>query len=325
MKSRTIVVAALAFALAAPAAAAEGPTLRGRVMTDAWGVSSRTDGVDYPSGTDIRAARIGMSGTASEGLSYMVEADFAGDQVTLKDAYVRWTGWEAWTLTVGNQKPLFSLENLTGLPRTTFMERGLPNVFAFTQAIGATLRTNGERWTAGAGVFGETPGVSLDGDEGVGVAGRVTFSPVADDARLVHVGASGYYKHLGAEAGRNFRVRQRPESRIFSVRLADTGPRDADSTAALGAEFATVHGPLSFQGEYMVNRVDYVAGDATFDGAYVQASWFATGERRAWQPASATFTRVTPARPVGQGGSGAFEFALRFSTLDLTDGPAAGD
>lgn len=312
---RFLIVAVLAAAVT-PAAAQSDPSLRGRVMVEAWGTSD-----DYPTGTEVRAARIGLTGAAAPTISYKIEADFAGDDVTLKDAYLQFTGWDSATVTVGNLKPAFSLENLIGLPKATFLERAAPNVFAFSETLGAAVETGGDGWSVGATLFGETPGTVVDGDEGVGVAARTTFAPVIGDSDLVHFGMSGYYKRLGDQ---DLRVRQRPEARIFSTRLVDTGTLDADSNAAIGVEFAAVHGPMSLQAEYIQSRVDLAVGDASFDGAYVFASWFLTGERRPYTTRNGTFGTVKPASSISDGGRGAFELALRYSTLDLSDGVVAG-
>ncbi len=312
---RVLIVAVLV-TVVAPAAAQSDPSLRGRVMVEAWGTS---DG--YPTGTEVRAARIGVTGEVAPTISYKLEADFAGDRATIKDAYLQFTGWGRATVTVGNLKPAFSLENLIGLPKATFLERASPNVFAFSETLGAAVATGGDGWSVGATLFGETPGTVVDGDEGVGLAARTTFSPVRNDSDLVHFGVSGFYKRLGDQA---LRVRQRPEARIFSTRLVDTGALDADATAALGMEFAAVRGPLSLQAEYIRSSVDLAAGDASFDGAYVFASWFITGERRPYTARNGTFGTVQPASPVGDGGKGAFELALRYSSLDLDDGAVAG-
>src|SRR5690606_25188722 len=115
--------------------------LRGRVLGDAWGTSSRTDGVQYPAGATLRAARLGIEGRLGPVFRYKFEGDFAGDDVTVKDAYLQYAGPSGWAVTLGNQKPPFSLEHMTGLPRTTFMERALPNVFAVSETLGASVAT----------------------------------------------------------------------------------------------------------------------------------------------------------------------------------------
>jgi phosphate-selective porin OprO/OprP len=298
--------------------------MRGRVMTDAWSTASEVDGVDYPSGTEIRAARLGIEGRLSSAFFYKLEADFANEQTSLKDAWLQYRKGRT-AVTVGNFKPLFSLENLTGLPRATFLERALPNVFAIVESVGAQVETYGDGWYAGASAFGETPGTALEGDEGFGMAARFAFVPILDENKWLHLGVSGYQKHLGRDAGRDFRIRQRPETRVFATRLVDTGRANADSTSALGAEVATAMGPFSFQAEYLRNQVDYVTtGRANFDGAYAFASWFVTGEMRPYTRTNSTIGRIKPKHPVGDGGWGALELALRYSTLDLSDAGIQG-
>lgn len=306
--------------------------LRGRVQSDYWGVSSSTDGVDYPSGSTLRAIRLGVEGKLSPLFAYKAEVDFTGDSTTVKDAYLRYLGVDGWTFTAGNHKPLFSLENLTGLPRTTFMERALPNVFAFSESIGFSAATSGDNWSFGVTAFGETPGTEVNGDEGYGIAGRATFAPIAEKTSHLHVGVSGYHKKLTEDHFPNnpnrdqgIQVRQRPEVRVFGTRLVDTGFLNADSTSAVGVELAGGFGPFAAQGEYIWNWADLdVGGTAKFDGAYVQASWFVTGESRPYDAKSGTHGRLRPAAALGEGGIGAFEVAARFSTLDLNDGLIRG-
>ena len=59
--------------------------------------------------------------------------------------------------------------------------------------------------------------------------------------------------------------------------------------------------------------------DPTFDGFYVFATWFLTGETRPFH--NGNFDRVKPLKPLGKGGAGAFELAVRYDRLDLSDTP----
>jgi phosphate-selective porin OprO/OprP len=91
----------------------------------------------------------------------------------------------------------------------------------------------------------------------------------------------------------------------------------------VGAEIATVQGPFSAQAEYITTSVQRDADrDLDFDGWYAQASYFLTGESRQYKDGK--FARVTPKSIVGEGGIGAWELALRFSTLDLSDADIDG-
>ncbi|HMB55222.1 MAG TPA: porin, partial [Thermoanaerobaculia bacterium] len=56
-----------------------------------------------------------------------IEVDFGqaidGNEVAVKDAYIRWTGGDHVLVTVGNQKPPFSREFLTSSKRQQLVER----------------------------------------------------------------------------------------------------------------------------------------------------------------------------------------------------------
>ncbi|HEY8351102.1 MAG TPA: porin, partial [Sphingomonadales bacterium] len=236
----------------------------------------------------------------------------------VKDAYIRYLGLPGWTLTIGNQKPVFSLDHMTGQQHTMLMERSLPVVFGFSESLGIGLATAGDNWSLAFTAFGETPGTELDGDEGYGIAARATVAPVLRDSMVVHLGASGHHKKLTDD--QTLRIQQRPEVRIFDTRLVDTGALPAEGTTAAGVEFLGIFGPFTLQTEYMRNWADYRGlASQTYEGAYVQAGWVLTGEMRPYNAATGVASRVIPASPLGEGGWGALELAARFSTLDLND------
>ena len=57
--------------------------------------------------------------------------------------------------------------------------------------------------------------------------------------------------------------------------------------------------------------------DADFDGWYLQAGYILTGETRQYK--NGVMGGVKPSSIVGDGGVGAWELALRYSSLDLSD------
>jgi phosphate-selective porin OprO/OprP len=62
-------------------------------------------------------------------------------------------------------------------------------------------------------------------------------------------------------------------------------------------------------------------GNLLFQGYYVEALVFLTGESREWDQCNFIFKRVTPRRPVrfsGDSGYGAWELGVRYSFLDLS-------
>jgi phosphate-selective porin OprO and OprP len=195
------------------------------------------------------------------------------------------------------------------------------------------------------------------GDGAYGYTGRLTGLLIdgCDDRELLHVGVSGTWRKaekadaaLGLGGPDQVRLRARPEQRdgiggfgdgvAFpgdTTRMVDTGTLAADSTGVFGTELAYVHGPFSAQAEWaMCYLNNVVAGTSrstrSFNGGYVLVSYFLTGETRAYDKEFGTFARhyVTPFTNFwwkeGTMGLGAWEVAVRYSYLNLDNGPIQG-
>ena len=277
----------------------------GRVMVDT--AIYDKDKTSLGSGAEIRRARLFAKGTVYNDWFYKAQIDFAGNDVSLKDLYLGYNGFDAVKITLGHHKEPFSLEELTSSKYITFMERGLPNALSPGRDTGISVSTHGDRWGARLGYFYD--GVENDNSpdaQGWGVTGRVHFAPLLENGNLVHLGAAASYRGDGDD---EVRFRERPESHVTGTRLVDTGTiSDYSNQTLLGAEAAAVFGPLSLQGEYMQTSVDVdgPGSDPDFSGWYVFGSYFLTGEQRPYKASHGTFVRVKPKSIVGQGGHGAW-------------------
>jgi phosphate-selective porin OprO/OprP len=142
---------------------------------------------------------------------------------------------------------------------------------------------------------------------------------------VLHLGAAVRH-HEPKDSTNQLRFASRPESNITDVQLVNSGVlADADNFTSYGLETAGEWGPWSIQAEYMDTQVNRGSmGDISLNGWYVSASWFITGESRPYNPALGVFGRVTPKTIVGQGGSGAWELAVRLSQVDLNDKDVTG-
>jgi phosphate-selective porin OprO/OprP len=298
----------------------------GRIMADAAFYDE--DNTDLGSGTEFRRARLYMSGTMWRDWDFKVQFDFAEDGISGKDLYVRYTGLKPAKISVGHIKEQFSLEELTSSKYITFMERALPIAFAPGRNMGVGVHTHfADRVTVAAGIFGE--GVSDSAgttSEGYGATGRITFSPVHEKSRAVHLGGAVSWRTPDDDD--TLRFRERPESHISSTRLVDTGTLSGvDDYWRYNIDAAAILGPFALQGEYFntdVNRESGFGSDLDFDGYYIQGSWFLTGESRNYKWTSGNFSGIKPKGIVGKGGIGAWQVGARFSTIDLTDRTVIG-
>jgi phosphate-selective porin OprO/OprP len=309
--------------------------LGGRVFFDGtvWDASQEIEtviGDDLRNGTRFRAARLYVAGEIYKHVVFKAEYDFANDVGTdFKDVYigVQDVGIDGSAVLVGNNKVPFSLEELTSSRFITFMERGLPNMFAPSREAGLHVAApflDGRLLSAFS--VTQTPDddqFTHSGNE-VNATARLAGLPyTGGEDRLVHLGASYSYAMLEDNEAR---YRQRPEV-SQSERFVDTGVFSADYSNTLGVEAAAVLGPFSIQGEYMRNFLDSEAtNDPSLWGYYTFASFFLTGEHRAYKVGEGRFDRVQVKRNflASDGGAGAWELALRYSYLNLNDELADG-
>jgi phosphate-selective porin OprO/OprP len=109
--------------------------------------------------------------------------------------------------------------------------------------------------------------------------------------------------------------------------VANSGLLDTDGANLLNLEVAVVAGPLSVQAEYTSAWTNLAAaGTSRSWGAYVEASYFLTGEHRNYDRKKGVFVRNAILEPLGQG-PGAWQIAARFSRLKVLNqsGINAGD
>lgn len=293
----------------------------GRVQADAAAYGGQPDMGD---GTEIRRARLYLQGTMYKDWGYKLQYDFIDTgSAGIKDAYLTYTGFDNLELKAGNFKDPFSLQEQTSSKFISFMERGLPSAFAAGRHIGVMASTAHKHWTLAGGLFGDT--VSSKGgedDEGWGMGTRATWAPINNKAEVVHLGLGLNYRETGGTNSTRFR--QQAESHLSGINIVDTAVIDAvNDLYKVGAEVATVQGPFSAQAEYITTSVSRDSGsDLDFDGWYAQAGYFLTGESRNYK--NGKFGGITPKANVGEGGIGAWELALRYSTVDLSDADIDG-
>lgn len=293
------------------------PALHGRLILDSAFYSA--DKTAMGSGADVSNARISINGKIESLWDYVLQYELTGSG-SLKNGWLRYRLSESQKIKIGQFQEPFSLDELTSSRYTTFIDQALSNAFAPGYHVGAGFEQRGRALTLNAGLFGEAADTNTanEGKDGWGATARMTIAPIHHDQNVLHLGMSGSYRKASSE--QTLRFRTHPESAVTTVYLVNTDKIAAvDSHSLLGVEGAWVSGPWSLQSEYMrtvVNRSK--DSDLVFDGGYLYASWFVTGESRPYSENSGTFGRINPK------GGGAWELAARYSYLDLTDGAVHG-
>ncbi len=305
---------------------------------------------DTENGTKFRALWLAVSGDMFDVFQYKVEVDFAGtetiaggtrQQTAMKDVYLSMNDLPLLqTIKIGHFKEPASLEEMTANRNITFMERSLMNCFIPSRNVGVQVAgvSEMEYATFAIGMFREieeTPVLTDNENGGNSITMRGTWLPWYDEATegrgLLHVG--GYYSYRDVDTN-GLQFRQRPDN-SFSDRIVDTGlMADAANWHLAGAELALVYGPFSIQSEYakaIVKRT--AAADPEFDAAYVQMSYWLTGEHRPYDRKGGRFDRVKPFENFFRVrdengnvymGKGAWEVAYRYGYIDLVDATVNG-
>jgi phosphate-selective porin OprO/OprP len=185
--------------------------------------------------------------------------------------------------------------------------------------VGASWRGWGKHWTAAAGVFGDTiDDLDRRRMDGQSLLGRITYAPFGTGRQMLHLGLSQEFRSVDDDAP--VRLRSRPETRLASARLVDTGNiAGVDDVRTTGVEILGLYDALRVQGEYIMQTLDGDAVDADFSGGYVMVSALLTGERYRYSGSRGVVGGVRP-----RGDWGALETSLRYSVLDLKDGGIAG-
>jgi phosphate-selective porin OprO/OprP len=305
---------------------------RGVIEADAGVFNEREGGYKYSDGTQFRRARLGFEGTAFKWWNYRAEVDFAGNAVNITDFYLQYTKIPKTVLTVGQFKVPYGLEANNSDNYNTFLERGM-----FTNAFG---NAGAERRIGVSAAYAPKENiniaVALSGDnesisrgsgaapgESWGVNGRATWEPVFDTGKIIHLGISAYYRDRlkSGDTPDAVRLNDRPNIRIDGGNIADSGViTNVNSMHYAGAEAAGVFGPLTVAGEAGRLWLDrFGADNEHFTGYYGYAAYMLTGETRPFK--GGNFDRIRPFKDVGNGGLGAFEVALRYDHLDLSNTP----
>ncbi len=285
------------------------------------------------SGSEFRRVRLYMNGTFSSVWDYKTEIDFANNS-QLIDGYVVYRGFKTsipTQLTFGHFKIPFSQESLMADKGMTFMERSLPNAFLNARAPGVMMSAGRDNWSSALMLFGEqiSNTNSNVSDEGGGASMRFTWAPFIAPGANLHFGVASSLR-IPSQNNTSLntspisyteavRFRAKPESNISEIRLVDTGNiADVDKTQLWGIEFAGSLGAAGFNAEFINTQIQRKNSrdNLEFSGWYAQATWAITGEQRLYKGDKGLYDAVKPASD-----SSAWGVALRFSEIDLTDGP----
>jgi phosphate-selective porin OprO/OprP len=300
----------------------------GRVMWDAVNTDADTDNSDDDvKGTELRRARLGFQGSIYD-WGYKFEADFAGGDASIKDAYVSYgsklTDSTKWGVKLGQSHIPFGLNTKVSSKYMSFMDRPMfaDNSVSPARASGvvATVNDSDYKWMLSAGAQnGE-----FDGDNdtyeinGSTFAVRGSFLPYMESStQLIQLGAAFLTQGGGDEF--DFRPDLVSHDDIFRPVRTDNGPDEFDGADAWTVDAMAVLGSFHAMAEYLDHNIEReAAGDVDTTGYAVEAGYFLTGESLKWKKGYTS--GISPKSKYG-----AWQLAARFESIEIDDTDLAGE
>ncbi len=307
----------------------------GRIQYDVMFISqddSLNAHFDAENGSEFRRVRLYTSGTVYNNIKFKFQVDFAPGKVVLKDVYIQLIKIPVvGNIRIGHMKEPFGMEMLTSSNFITFMERSLTNQFDFDRSLGLMIFNQhfNKRLSWFAGYFYPDFNTGrYHGDQyhfTCRVAGLPVYRPESK-YRVLHLGLGYSYQFHN---NKEFSYKTRPEAHLapkyLSIKIDELNTHNS-----FKGEFALVLGSISFQSEYTISGIKPSASSSSTEENYLldaffgAISWFITGEHKNYNPSKTAFDRLKPKKNFGKGGVGAFELALRFSSINLNDEDLSG-
>tara|TARA_R110001606_G_scaffold346892_5_gene496049 strand:- start:8589 stop:9935 length:1347 start_codon:yes stop_codon:yes gene_type:complete len=297
----------------------------GRVMWDAVSADADTgNSADDVNGTELRRARLGFEGSIYD-WGYKFEADFAGGDASVKDAYISYGNKindMKYGVKLGQSHIPFGLNTKISSKYMTFMDRPMFADSSISPArasgVVGSLAAKDYSWSLAAGVQnGGLSGGETYGNNGSTFAVRGSFLPFMQDKNhLVQVGAA----FLTQGGGDSFKFQPDLVSHEDSYKPLSTGTiatGDFDGADAFTVDALAVYGSFHAMAEYLDHTINQeTAGDIDTTAFAVEAGYFLTGESLKWK--NGYTSGITP-----KSAAGAWQVAARFETLEIDPGSAS--
>mgnify|MGYP001576044201 CR=1 FL=1 len=297
--------------------------LRGRLMADAYSIDADFGGTTRDassSGFGTRRARLGVDGKFNEVFKFRAEATFAGSAATWEDIYLEYApnGMSVW---IGNNYVNTTLDGFTSSTVHLTNERALvTNTFGrASRHMGVNVRKYSDNWQITGGFYGDSINNNESNNTTEARIGELRGSYAFSAARgnIAHVGASVRYRDRNQSGA--FSYSSRPVQTNYGSSFLSTGSIGQKDTT-YGIEGLFSKGSFTAVAEYQILEAKTLVEDLTFNGGYIELSYFLTGETRGYSANSGTISGVKPNSPLQEGGYGAWAIVGRYDTLDLSDG-----
>lgn len=264
----------------------------------------------------MRRVRVYIKGTLDKYWYYNVQYDFAGNG-NLNNAYIAYNGFAHQIIKLGHFLPNINLNQYTLDKNEIFIESALPvSVYSRIYSPGAEYTLFNEYLAFHTSLYAPTSNAVVTGNDPLSSANRIIFDPINHNKGqyLLHFGASGLYHGIDRSGRLTFLglpgVRTRNKETFLSGVITN-----ADHYWVWNGEIAIQHGPFEMQVQYLYNTVKRRLSLPTlnFNGFYISAAYFLTGEHRVYNHVKGSFSGVSPLHH----SFGAVQLAVRYDQMNL--------
>lgn len=302
----------------------------GRIQIDGaafWGEDYQPVG----NGVALRRVRLGANIAFGEHIQGKIEAEFAGGEFSLKDAFIQYTVFKGLAFRVGNFKEAFSIESQSSSNDLFFLERSsVIAAFAPERHLGVQGMFRHHSFLGMAGIhFQEVNGIKekdntednnkMGRNEGISYTVRSVWMPQSlNRDKGLHIGAAVSYRTPKNDVNPEFpnSARYAPSiSSVNKIKFVDTGLiTEVSHDWRTGVEFAGYYKAFRVQGEYIMSNTSRYMGLPTekFKGFYMQAAYVLFGGRQVYNSDRGAFSQPTAGKKWGD-----MEIAARFDRVDL--------
>jgi len=297
--------------------------------------------VDLNSGTNFRRAQIGFQGVVFKDWAYNFLYDFGGNGVEgrgyIYNAYLQYDGLKPFGFRIGAYTPSEGIEDQTGSGDLFFAERAASvdvarNIAGAPSREAVSVFAQGDQYLVSLSYTGKKTSDGTSTGAAVGtfdaqqsIIGRAAWLAVSTpemkwlvDGHITEV--LKLSDATASPAATVIRFSNGPEMAVDASRTVDTGNIDANNAREFGFETAATYDRFYGQGGWFRYEIDRrtAVPNPHFNGWYAFLSYSLTGEQHPYDPTTASFRNLRPAKPLGTpGGWGAWEVLARYSNIDL--------
>ncbi|MBI9057951.1 MAG: hypothetical protein JEZ01_09305 [Labilibaculum sp.] len=320
-------------------------SLNGRMYMDA--VHYFDDVTDLSDDATIEDIRLGTVIKWGQ-WSAKINVGFGNEEVSIKDAFLRYNHKENSIFTVGNFFEPFGIEAAASSKDLRFIgASNMTQAMGIGRGIGLGYNYYTDKFYAATGLFVGSVDNHNSGDQGFSTTSKLAYTPIVNDKLTVQVGGSFTYRIPEANGfnesfndddyNREVVLTAGPEGKFLNADI-----QNAQSDMRFNLQTLVLSGPLMLQAEYTKTKVtrddDYVS-KLIKDGPanYVTYVWPTTpGDYPGWYgelrdiETSAYYAQIgfllgdnysysSSSAYINRPKAGTYEFLLRYDNTDLND------